>query len=91
MRQGRAKEIADLHASSDREVGQRLTFAPGGRFLPPPAPSKSGKVLGVTPHPAAALAVWGFPSTDRQLPSSQYPPTSHLCRRPPVPAPNPPH
>lgn len=75
MRQGRAKEITDLHASSDREVGQRLTFAPGRRFSPPPASPGSGTVLGVTPHPAVAAAESGFLLTDRQLPSRRYPPT----------------
>ncbi len=40
MRQGRAKEIADFHASSDREVGQRLTFPPAKALLtfPPGLP-----------------------------------------------------
>ncbi|SDW76455.1 hypothetical protein SAMN05444385_103309 [Tritonibacter mobilis] len=59
MRQGRAKEIADLHASSDREVGQRLIFPREGAFCLPPPPQGQVRSLVLLPIPP-----WPRPSRD---------------------------
>ncbi|PXW82037.1 hypothetical protein BZA02_103309 [Ruegeria sp. P4] len=60
MRQGRAKEIADLHASSEREVGQRLTFPPAKALL------ASSLLPGVRHGPWCLLPIppWPRPGRD---------------------------